>query len=56
MSTFDILKAHYLKDPKDKNFGKKNLVLGGAAGAVATALTYPTDLLRRKMQLIVRFI
>ncbi|OMJ67661.1 hypothetical protein SteCoe_35116 [Stentor coeruleus] len=52
MSTFDILKAHYLQDPKDKNLGKKTLILGGAAGAVATALTYPTDLLRRKMQLI----
>lgn len=56
MTTFDLLKTKYLSNPKDKNFGKINMVLGGTAGAVATAITYPTDLLRRKMQLIVNYI
>ena len=55
MTTFDILKAKYGKDSKDKNFSTINLILGGTAGAVATAFTYPTDLLRRKMQMIVNF-
>jgi Mitochondrial carrier protein len=53
MTTFDLLKVKFITDPNNKNFGLINLVLGGTAGAVATALTYPTDLLRRKMQLIV---
>lgn len=53
MSVFDTLKHKYLKDSQDANFSTKNFIIGGAAGAVATALTYPTDLLRRKMQLIV---
>ena len=54
MTTFDLLKAQYMTNSNDKNFGKVNMLLGGTAGAVATAITYPTDLLRRKMQLIVR--
>ena len=53
MSVFDTLKHKYLKDTHDTNFSTKNFIIGGVAGAVATALTYPTDLLRRKMQLIV---
>jgi hypothetical protein len=55
MSVFDSLKFHFLKDSNDKNFSTKNFVCGGLAGAIATAITYPTDLLRRKMQLIVKF-
>lgn len=42
-----------MADVNDKNFRTKNFVYGGLAGAIATALTYPTDLLRRKMQLAV---
>ena len=53
MATFDILKVYFSINSKDKNFGQMNFILGGTAGAVATAITYPTDLLRRKMQLSV---
>lgn len=56
MSVFDTLKFYYLSDVNDKNLRTKNFVCGGVAGAAATALTYPTDLLRRKMQLIVSLI
>ena len=53
MATFDILKVRYMPPSSDSQFVLMNLVLGGTAGAVATTLTYPTDLVRRKVQLIV---
>ena len=53
MSSFDLLKAHYLPKPTDPNFAMMNLVLGSAAGTIAASLTYPTDVIRRKMQLLV---
>ena len=53
MATFDVLKAKYMPPYSDPNFVFMNLVLGGIAGAVATTLTYPTDLVRRKVQQIV---
>lgn len=53
MSSFDLLKAQYLPKPTDPTFATMNLVLGSAAGTIAATLTYPTDVIRRKMQLIV---
>jgi len=52
MTTFDLLKRRYL--PKDRNapyFTLINLGLGASAGFAAAATTYPTDLIRRRMQL-----
>ena len=53
MATFDLMKARYMPPSSDPRFVMMNLVLGGVAGAVATTLTYPTDLVRRKVQQIV---
>ncbi|CAG9331013.1 unnamed protein product [Blepharisma stoltei] len=55
MATFDVLKARYLPDPKNSNFMIMNLILGGLAGGIAMVLTYPTDLIRRKIQLCAFF-
>jgi len=52
MTAFDILKHQYL--PQNRNapyFMLINLGLGAAAGSVAAAATYPTDVIRRRMQL-----
>jgi len=51
MTTFDLLKSKYMPPADDPKFGMMNLFLGAAAGTTATVLTYPSDLLRRKMQL-----
>ncbi len=51
-TTFDVLKRRYL--PKDRDapyFTLINLCLGATAGFAAAATTYPTDLIRRRMQL-----
>eukprot|EP00475_Leptophrys_vorax_P040607 TRINITY_DN75585_c0_g1_i1.p1 TRINITY_DN75585_c0_g1~~TRINITY_DN75585_c0_g1_i1.p1 ORF type:complete len:449 (-),score=114.82 TRINITY_DN75585_c0_g1_i1:96-1442(-) len=50
-ATFDKLKTKFLPDKKDKYFDLMNLGLGAIAGATAVTLTYPSDVLRRKMQL-----
>lgn len=48
-TTFEILKK---KTHKYKDYPNiKNLLLGGVAGTTATVITYPTDLVRRKIQL-----
>ena len=52
MATFDVLKAKYLPNPESPKFTLMNLVLGGIAGTFSMFLTYPTDLLRRKIQLL----
>lgn len=51
MATFDTLKAKYIPDSSDPKFPIYNLYLGGLAGAISATLTYPTDLLRRKIQM-----
>lgn len=51
--TFDSLKQRYLpKDPSDPNFKLINFALGGIAGGTAALLTYPTDVIRRRIQLL----
>lgn len=52
MTTFDLLKRRYLPSSRDAPyFTLINLGLGASAGFVSAALTYPTDLIRRRMQL-----
>ena len=51
MSTFDILKTFYKVDKNHPYAQFMNLSMGGFAGTLAVTLTYPTDLLRRLMQL-----
>jgi len=51
MATFDILKTFFSIDRDHPRAQLANLVLGGTAGTIAVTLTYPTDLLRRMMQL-----
>mmetsp|Transcript_7873 Transcript_7873/g.15236 ORF Transcript_7873/g.15236 Transcript_7873/m.15236 type:complete len:306 (+) Transcript_7873:3056-3973(+) len=52
MTTFDILKGHYMPDPSSPSFMLVNLYLGAVSATVAATLTYPTDLLRRRIQMI----
>jgi len=50
-ATFDLLKRRFLPDKNSKYFHVINLSLGATAGGTAATLTYPTDLVRRRMQL-----
>ncbi len=51
MSTFDFLRTHYLPSRDAPWFHTINLTLGGLAGCCALTLTYPTDLIRRHLQM-----
>jgi len=51
MASFDMLKTFINIEKNDPRSQFANLVLGGLAGTIAVTLTYPTDLLRRMMQL-----
>jgi len=51
LSVFDWTATHYMPDKKSKWFDIVNLLIGGWAGFVGAGLTYPTDVMRRKMQL-----
>jgi solute carrier family 25 phosphate transporter 23/24/25/41 len=50
-SVFDVLKRHFLPQKSDPWFDAINFSLGAAAGTTAALITYPTDVLRRRMQL-----
>jgi len=51
-AVFDNLKRRYVpKDRSDPTFDVLNLLCGAGAGGTAAAITYPTDVLRRRMQL-----
>lgn len=50
-ATFDLLKRNYLPPPSDPSFVLINLTLGGISGGVAALATYPTDVVRRRIQL-----
>ena len=52
MASFDILSSYYKVDKKDPRAWLYNLILGGTSGTIAVTLTYPTDLIRRRMQLV----
>ena len=51
MTTFDLLKRHYLPSRDHPNFTLINLALGATAGFVAAGTTYPSDVVRRRLQL-----
>ena len=51
MSCFDLLKRRYLPSSNHPHFTIINLTLGATAGFVAAGLTYPSDLIRRRLQL-----
>ena len=51
MASFDILKTFFNIDKNSSKAQIANFTLGGLAGSIAVTLTYPTDLLRRMMQL-----
>ena len=51
LSVFDWTATHYMPDKKSKWFDAANLLIGGWAGFVGAGLTYPADVIRRKMQL-----
>jgi len=50
-ATFDMLKTRYLPPSSDPYFTWINLLLGGIAGGTAALATYPTDVIKRRMQL-----
>lgn len=47
-----MMKNYYYKDGK-LNSDIANLVFGGLAGCMAVSVTYPTDLIRRRLQISV---
>ena len=51
MTTFDLLKRHYLPSRDHPHFTLINLALGATAGFVAAGTTYPSDVVRRRLQL-----
>ena len=51
MASFDILKSTAGVSRDSPNFMIANLLLGALAGTIAVTFTYPTDLLRRSMQM-----
>jgi len=52
MSSFDILRTFFKIDNQAKNAQVKNFFFGGLAGTIAVTFTYPTDLIRRKLQMV----
>lgn len=48
---FDTLKRRYLPPLSDPYFPYINLLLGGVSGCFAALATYPSDVIRRKIQL-----
>lgn len=49
MAFFDILKVACNVDNSQTNAQIKNFLLGGLSGTLAITITYPTDLIRRKL-------
>lgn len=52
MTAYDLLKLYYYPSYTDPSFQLVTLAYGALAGTIATTLTYPTDLIRRKVQVI----
>ena len=53
MASFDLLRHRFLPDKKNPRFDIINLNLGAIAGTIAVTFTYPTDVIRRLLQLSV---
>lgn len=56
MSVFDYTATRFMPSKQSKWFDVANLLIGAWAGAVGAGMTYPADVVRRKMQLNVGFI
>jgi len=52
MATFDVLKTHYIPNKDSPKFDLINLACGAAAGMISMTLTYPLDLVKRRIQLV----
>lgn len=52
MTSFELMKRRYLPSRDHPHFISVNLALGGASAVFATTLTYPSDVLRRKLQVL----
>lgn len=52
MAAFDILRTYFKIDNSHKNAQIYNFTLGGVAGTIAVTFSYPTDLVRRKLQMV----
>ena len=51
MASFDIMKTQLDYDRNHPNFTLINLAVGGLSGAFSILFSYPTDLVRRRMQM-----
>ena len=51
MASFDFLKQRFGPDNSSPNVVYYNLAIGASAGTIAVTMTYPTDLVRRLLQL-----
>jgi solute carrier family 25 phosphate transporter 23/24/25/41 len=51
MSAFDYTASYFMPSKKSKWFDLANLAIGAWAGFVGAGLSYPLDVMRRKMQL-----
>jgi solute carrier family 25 (mitochondrial carrier protein), member 16 len=48
--TWDFLRAHYLPPPPSKPTPVADLVIGAISGALAQTVSYPFEIVRRRMQ------
>jgi solute carrier family 25 phosphate transporter 23/24/25/41 len=53
MSTFDICKNYFMTSPDSPYFVVVNMACGALAATAAATLTYPSDVLRRRIQMLV---
>ncbi|CAI2374305.1 unnamed protein product [Moneuplotes crassus] len=51
MATFDVLKTRFCPDKNTPHFDIINLACGAAAGMISMSVTYPLDLVKRRIQL-----
>tara|TARA_B110000285_G_C14884837_1_gene495681 strand:- start:138 stop:380 length:243 start_codon:yes stop_codon:yes gene_type:complete len=51
MASFDVLKTFIRLERSDPYFTIKNMAMGATAGGLSIFATYPTDLIRRRMQM-----
>jgi solute carrier family 25 phosphate transporter 23/24/25/41 len=51
MAAFDVLKTFIKLDRSDPYFTLKNMTMGAIAGGLSIFATYPSDLIRRRMQM-----
>lgn len=52
MASYDVLMTFFKIDKNHPYAQSCQFIMGGAAGTISITLTYPTDLIRRKMQMV----